>query len=291
MITSPIECKHCRFVNPPRSHFCQECGKPLSDSHAEAKHEEIKHDRTEPKRPVITVPPPSSKEEKQSRSEQSGTVLLGSFKSSKAALGLVLLSEEREAVETFEIKDGDILGRQQAAITIPDLLISRSHCRFTEDAGEYSVEDLESKNGTFLRIRKEAQLEEGSELRIGHLIFRLEKGSQAAPANSETTAVFSSGQGRSSFRLVLLSEEKKVAQEFPIQGTVRLGRQEGEIIISDPYISRLHCEFHENSSGVLLKDAGSKNGVFLRIKKKETLRPGDELRIGTRLFLISESKK
>lgn len=62
-----------------------------------------------------------------------------------------------------------------------------------------------------------------------------------------------------------------------------LGRgQECEIHIDDPWMSRFHCMLSENEGRVMIRDMGSRNGVFVNgLRTSETvLFSGDQLTLG-----------
>jgi pSer/pThr/pTyr-binding forkhead associated (FHA) protein len=90
------------------------------------------------------------------------------------------------------LMDGfNIIGRApEATIRIDSPGVSRSHARILVRAGEATLEDLGSKNGTHLdgvRITKPSRLSDGSEIQLGRirLTFRL------APSQSPTDTVSS----------------------------------------------------------------------------------------------------
>lgn len=87
----------------------------------------------------------------------------------------------RLVLETREVQllEGEnIIGRDpDGALWIDHPSVSRRHARIVVSAGKASLEDLESKNGTFLRgkrLEKKTLLADGDQLRIGpeSMIFR-----------------------------------------------------------------------------------------------------------------------
>ncbi|WP_347487926.1 FHA domain-containing protein [Desulfoscipio sp. XC116] len=68
------------------------------------------------------------------------------------------------------------LGRgQQNEIVLPDRFASNSHARLYNREGQYWLEDLGSKNGTFLNgklLTGPAVLANGDQIRIGEIIFK-----------------------------------------------------------------------------------------------------------------------
>lgn len=63
--------------------------------------------------------------------------------------------------ELFELKEGiTVVGRSaEADLTIDSTKLSRQHTRFTVQGKEVSVEDLGSKNGTFLNNQRIVELD------------------------------------------------------------------------------------------------------------------------------------
>ena len=65
----------------------------------------------------------------------------------------------------------------------------------------------------------------------------------------------------------------------------RIGRDsQNEVVLADPSLSRAHAEIYDENGAVMLKDSGSKNGVFInnrRIDAPVTLEPGMQVILGT----------
>ncbi|MGR9108240.1 MAG: FHA domain-containing protein [Gammaproteobacteria bacterium] len=86
---------------------------------------------------------------------------------------LVMIDEDDQAIETFEITDGCVVGRTAGDIQLLDRHVSRRHCRFSIQKGRLYIEDTNSTNGVFVRIRKAAQIQTPAELLIGRTICRV----------------------------------------------------------------------------------------------------------------------
>jgi DNA-binding winged helix-turn-helix (wHTH) protein len=73
----------------------------------------------------------------------------------------------------------NFVGRgREADVRVDAPGVSRRHARVVVDGGRFTIEDLGSKNGTFLagrRLKEPAPLSDGDELRLGRtiLVFRL----------------------------------------------------------------------------------------------------------------------
>lgn len=86
---------------------------------------------------------------------------------------LVLIDRDGNPLETFPIEDRSTLGRTHADILVRDQHVSRRHCAFAIQNGRLTLQDLNSTNGVFLRIRNSARLKIPAELMIGHTICRV----------------------------------------------------------------------------------------------------------------------
>jgi DNA-binding winged helix-turn-helix (wHTH) protein len=98
------------------------------------------------------------------------------------------------------IKDGhrlpltpgeNLLGRDQDGIEIDSVTVSRRHARITVAPGEVTVEDLDSKNGTFINgsaVSTPVRLTDGDEIRAGSVVLRFR---MTSPTGS--TATWKSG--------------------------------------------------------------------------------------------------
>ena len=89
----------------------------------------------------------------------------------------------------FRVGDGDhLVGREPGvAIRLDSPKVSRNHARVVVNGREVSIEDLSSKNGTFVRgvrITETTHLEPGDEIQIGPI--RLQLKIDEAPGNTLT---------------------------------------------------------------------------------------------------------
>ena len=93
------------------------------------------------------------------------------------------------ADKTYPLIEGEnIIGRaDECNVSLKLASISRRHASVTIDGGRVTLRDLGSKNGAFVkgrRIRKEAELNEGEEFRLGSVAMIL---TSASPDRSTVT--------------------------------------------------------------------------------------------------------
>ena len=82
---------------------------------------------------------------------------------------------------------------------------------------------------------------------------------------------------------------RETGQMYHITGSsVTIGRDTAcQIILDDPHVSRVHAEILcRGVNDILIRDAGSTNGIFINGKKikEQALLDGDKILIGTRLY-------
>lgn len=67
------------------------------------------------------------------------------------------------------------IGREGGDLNFPtDLYMSASHCRLEENTGRLTLTDLNSRNGTYVRLKGERELAHGDYLFIGRKLLRVE---------------------------------------------------------------------------------------------------------------------
>ncbi len=67
------------------------------------------------------------------------------------------------------------IGREGGDLNFPsDLYMSASHCRVEDSAGHVTLTDLSSRNGTYVQVKTERELNHGDYLFIGRKLLRVE---------------------------------------------------------------------------------------------------------------------
>src|SRR4051812_11551065 len=94
-----------------------------------------------------------------------------------------------EEFDRRELDKPPLLGRAPGCdITIPDIMLSRHHCRIepTDNGRDWRIVDLHSKNGTHLRGRKLESyvMRDADELRIGRTRLTFMAGEYVPPPAS-----------------------------------------------------------------------------------------------------------
>ncbi len=224
----------------------------------------------------------------------------------------------------IEIDGGALyLGRDcHLAATIPALknkVVSNRHCCFKQEPdGHWTIEDLGSTNGTWLkgqRLGKRETLRSGDVVSLGHNGPRLEcllpqpadegagatmlesdfgAGETVLAEPSETVLASPDGSAERPFKVgktphVTLRHER-TKQEFSAKGyTIVIGRDptSAQVVVrsdQEKHISGRHAEIQFHSDGaVVLRDLGSRNGTWLNdrpVKGDVSLKVKDRILLG-----------
>jgi pSer/pThr/pTyr-binding forkhead associated (FHA) protein len=100
-------------------------------------------------------------------------------------LKLIVLAGAKVGTEIPLKKDEFFIGRaKECTLRAGSEAISRRHCSITRSGDVWSVQDLKSRNGTYVndqRIEQSTPLAPGDELRVGPLKFRVDARDAAVP--------------------------------------------------------------------------------------------------------------
>jgi hypothetical protein len=79
-------------------------------------------------------------------------------------------------------------------------------------------------------------------------------------------------------------------QEFEVDGTLVVGRQDADLELEDTAVSRKHAVLRPSEEGIELEDLGSTNGTFVngeQISGTRSLKSGDFVNIGNSTFEVT----
>lgn len=115
----------------------------------------------------------------------------GELLSSRQAPRLTLLRRVGADFETLRFISPDVsIGRDPASdLALEDKTVSAMHARLSFHHGQWWVEDLNSRNGTFLNEKPVSQplvITAGDELRCGHVAFIVRIGAEISPEETSS---------------------------------------------------------------------------------------------------------
>ena len=183
---------------------------------------------------------------------------------------------------------GLVIGRVNVDVSFPDdQTVSPRHATLRPSGTSVDLEDSNSLNGLFTRLKSEHHLTEGDTFMCGDQVFRF----------SVRMARFHTGD----FRLYAAPQEKMVqatlthilgegneGEIYPIRASsFRIGRDEGDVRFgADRFMSRKHSIIKKADKGFVLVDQKSRNGTYICRRGTLALVDGDIFMIGRQMLRL-----
>ena len=275
-VQSGLQCSNCNSEIPPNFKFCGECGTPVDTAAASV-----------PKAQPAVAPPPPDTQPTPAVTEfmTAGGPTLGS---------LVVIKPDGSEGARIDVRDGEVrLGRDSPyEVLASDPFLSPHHASLISNSNGHFLRDADSLNGVFLRITTEVELQDGDFIRIGQelLQFRLIDHATAIVPRAEDPKTLTSGSPDSGFwgRLSLISGPDMESRGFVFsEDEVILGREVGDVLFRDDgFVSGRHARLAKVEGRIYLKDLGSSNGTYVRIRGERQLSNGDLVLMGQQLFRV-----
>jgi pSer/pThr/pTyr-binding forkhead associated (FHA) protein len=210
---------------------------------------------------------------------------------------LVLVGRDGEEGEAFPMTSEAIaVGRERGEILFPDdAFMSPAHARVERSGDVFTLVDLGSINGVYLKIRGNAAVYPGDLFMVGHQVLRLEnviEPVQEQPPGPDGTRTFGTPLKPAWGKLALVGRGGVAGDSYFLRGAkVIFGREQGDILFPhDPFVSREHArlrlELHGAQMAVFLEDLGSANGTYIRIRGSAEVRGRDTFRIGDQILRL-----
>ena len=99
----------------------------------------------------------------------------------------ILIEVDSGSAERHAVAAESVIGREGCEVTLADQEVSRRHAAIRSVEGGLGIEDLESRNGTFVndeRIDGIRALRDGDQVRVGDTVLRFELVQDSAPSAS-----------------------------------------------------------------------------------------------------------
>ncbi|MCC7540890.1 MAG: FHA domain-containing protein, partial [Deltaproteobacteria bacterium] len=185
------------------------------------------------------------------------------------------------------------IGRTEGNIVLSeDPYLSPRHARITRRSGRYYIRDLDTTNGTFVRLRDAVELKHGDVFLMGQQVLLFEVLSEAetplGPAMQHGVLLFGTPEVARVARIIQRTTEGlgRDVHYLHREETV-LGRETGDVVFTDdPFLSRRHASISHDRAArrFLLRDLGSSNGTSVLFRGEQPLVHGDQFRVGHHLF-------
>lgn len=256
-------CPRCGTLNPASYQFCGACGLNLEGHGTGAGYA------------AIHLAP-------------SDKIALDSQKKADSAIArLTLQLPDGSNGDSYTLSSPEaIIGRDTAPLFRKDPYLSPHHARFRIENNQLVLEDLNSLNGIYIRIKKQ-EIQDGEIFRIGRELLRFNIISDSSYDHEGTLIAGSPNPGFWG-RLSLIVGRKHDGSAFPLFGDeTTLGRESGDILFyDDGYVSGTHAKIARRGSLIELFDVGSSNGTYLKLRGPRILQFGDMIVLGQQLFRV-----
>ncbi len=185
-----------------------------------------------------------------------------------------------------------LIGQADCDMSYPaDTLLSARHASVAVRGEKVILKDLGSRNGTFVKQRKDTPLNSGDIFLVGRQLFRfsIESPDQDTGPIDGTRVVVGMAPGTGAApkgKLERIHLTGEPIESFKIEKSeTTLGRTRGDLTFkTDPYMSGEHAKIVTQGAGFMLCDMKSRNGVYRRIRGEAELGNGDEFFLGEQIF-------
>lgn len=183
------------------------------------------------------------------------------------------------------------IGRLEGDVRVEeDAFASPLHARFLVDEDALWVEDLDSLNGVWLRVRFQHLLVPGDEILVGQQVLRLDEATARTVGGppADGTHRLGARASRSPFRLTQLADDGQPLDRYHLaREGCRIGRHIADLVFTeDNFMSGTHALLLPRDDGVELRDLSSRNGSWVRIRARHALVPGDAVMVGRSVWRV-----
>lgn len=202
---------------------------------------------------------------------------------------LTLIRPDGTEGGVYPLQEGpNVVGRGKGVLFDSDPYLSPDHAEFVLTERGLEVRDHRSLNGVFVRITDEEPLASGDSFRIGQELLRFDAINPITPLDDGTEIIGTPNPGYWG-RLSVVVGRDLDGPAFPLfEERAKLGRERGDILFpEDGYVSGGHCELSIRDGHVCLKDLGSSNGTFLRVRESRRVQSGSLMLMGQQLFRVA----
>jgi adenylate cyclase len=161
---------------------------------------------------------------------------------------------------------------------------------FLQDQGLFVEERSAVGKGVFLRLTGTYVLEHQDIFLAGQQVFRYEEKQEASSRTMIATGMLELDLAPGDFaELVRIDIRDNPTERYPLKPPeVQFGRTRGTYVFPDDHLmSRIHIRISQRGEDFLLEDMGSRNGTFVKVRKKTALPSGSALLIAGHLLKVT----
>jgi hypothetical protein len=222
--------------------------------------------------------PPAPRSRKKPRT---GRISGGEGESGHFVVRLLLPEGDKRLSEVGSTRVGVGSGLDELGLTgDPRVRVGEAFMQVRD--GRLWIEPSDDCRNVYVRLTAEEPLEPGDVVLMGEIAASFETVAPQAPVNPEI-AVVGGGANSACGRLVFLRKDGSPGPVHDLPaGKTLLGRTDGHINFpTDSRLSRRHVRFFATEEKATVEDLGSRNGTYVRLRRRRELEVGDALRIGS----------
>ncbi len=170
-----------------------------------------------------------------------------------------------------------------------DMTVSPKHGRFFYEDACLFLEDDESANGTFVKIREPRRLKNHDRVLVGEQLFEFQYlAVEDQYGTDDGTLAYISPVKSYRFRLVQILESGKAGIVATTPGNdLTIGRDGCDLDFpDDKHMSGRHARISHDAKGFQIEDLDSRNGTYVRVRGREQLGHGDYIWLGEQLLRV-----
>lgn len=106
------------------------------------------------------------------------------------------------------------------------------------------------------------------------------------------TQFFSNLQSPGKAKLILIRGEGSEGLSYQLNSEHHLVGRQGQLVFpDDPYVSPKHADLFYREGKLVVRDEGSLNGVYIRVRGSLDINPGDHFLVGEQVFRVDATPK
>lgn len=195
---------------------------------------------------------------------------------------LSLLSKSLEPQKRFKLQGARcVIGRKNSDLPLKDPFVSDWHAQLYFTEGALKVQDMNSKNGVYVRIADQLELEHGDEIIVGQQRFEFRKHFERGDSSERPHRLGAPKPSEPRPRLLSYSIGGDISNIYYLHQGSTLGQSNADIVIpQDEWLDTPHLSFEGRKDSVVIKDLDTQAGTFIRIHNPMELIDGDCILIG-----------
>jgi pSer/pThr/pTyr-binding forkhead associated (FHA) protein len=203
---------------------------------------------------------------------------------------LLFVDEYGRAKERLPLRPGKtIIGRTEGDVLLTnDPCVSPWHAQLAVRRSGLLIKDMYSLNGIFLRISRQALLQDGDRFCMGRQVIKFRQGWAAPQPDSQGTRAMGAANPSMAARIMVMTESGEVADQVIIRDVLTIGRAGCNLCFpEDDLLTDKHVQIQfDGRSSYMLIDLASNTGVFLALRSETELSHGDTILIGRQRLMV-----